>query len=56
MNKKTNSWSSWFNNERVSDDFMTEREQDTFPAERIEEFEPSISLVNSESTSKSEKP
>ena len=42
----SNTWGSWFEGEKVSDDFMEEREQDFPSLEKFERLEGDVSLFD----------
>ncbi len=42
----SNTWSSWFEGEKVSEDFMEEREQDFPSLEKFEKLEGELSLFD----------
>ncbi len=42
----SNTWGSWFEGEKVSEDFMEEREQDILSEEYLEKYEYNFSLTD----------
>ena len=43
---QASTWRSWFEGEKVSEDFINERQQDVLSVEYLEEFERDVSLTD----------
>ncbi len=52
----SNTWGSWFEGEKVSEDFMEERVQNVLSAECLEKLELDFSLTDQEEDFKGDEP
>lgn len=53
---QVSTWGSWFEGEKVSEDFMDERVQDVLSVEYLEEFERDVSLIDQKDGFKGDEP
>lgn len=53
---QVSTWGSWFEGEKVSEDFMDERVQDVLSVEYLEEFERDVSLTDQKDGFKGDEP